>query len=694
MSIDQKPKLLSVLDGQKAERPPVWFMRQAGRYLPEYRAVRATEPTFIDFCLNPEKAAEVTLQPMRRFPYDAAIVFADILLIPQALGQKVWFEAGEGPKLGELPSIESMRDLTGQAGQALGAVGETLSRVRSALEPERTLIGFAGAPWTVATYMIEGGSSDRSGARTFAYQNAEKLDALIQVLVDATIDYLAMQAASGAQVLKLFESWAEGLSEPLFDRLVTKPHTAIIEGLRAKGVTTPIIGFPRGAGTLVEAYARLAPVQGVALDTQASAALGQSIQKTKTIQGALDPLLLRAGGDALLARVDQLLEQWGQGPTSSTWVTASCPTRRSPMSRRCWPGSPASDDPGREEAQDRRRPVQSGRARRAGRGAAVPVQPVPRQGDHRPAGAAALSDRRPDRRNARQARQGKLRLMGGGSPLLPETEKQARALEADLAARFPDAETRCFIAMRYWKPLTDQTAKAVKAFAPDEVVLLPLYPQYSTTTTGSSLKAWKRAYRKGPGRVSTVCCYPVNEDLVQAHADLIKAAYDKAGRPGPARLLFSAHGLPEKVILAGDPYQQQIEATAAAVAARLGEGWDWRVTYQSRVGPMKWIGPSTEDEIRAASQQGLALVVTPIAFVSEHIETLVELDHEYRQVAFEAGCPVYVRVPALGVTPGFIGGLGRAIQGVLGAPERLVTACAWRCGGDRTQCPNKQGACA
>jgi ferrochelatase len=285
-------------------------------------------------------------------------------------------------------------------------------------------------------------------------------------------------------------------------------------------------------------------------------------------------------------------------------------------------------------------------------------------------------------------------LMGGGSPLLPETEKQARALEADLAARFPDAEARCFIAMRYWKPLTDQTAKAVKAFAPDEVVLLPLYPQYSSTTTGSSLKAWERAYRKGPGRVSTVCCYPTNEALVQAHADLIRAAYDKAGRPGPARLLFSAHGLPEKVILGGDPYQQQIEATAAAVAARLGEGWDWRVTYQSRVGPMKWIGPSTEDEIRDASRQGLALVVTPIAFVSEHIETLVELDHEYRDVAIEAGCPAYVRVAALGVAPGFVDGLGRAIESVLAASDRLVTACAWRCGGDRTQCPNKQGAAA
>jgi ferrochelatase len=283
-------------------------------------------------------------------------------------------------------------------------------------------------------------------------------------------------------------------------------------------------------------------------------------------------------------------------------------------------------------------------------------------------------------------------LMDGGSPLLPETEKQARALEADLAARFPEDETRCFVAMRYWKPLTDQAAKAVKAFAPDEVVLLPLYPQFSSTTTGSSLKAWKRAYRKGPGRVSTVCCYPTDEDFIQAHADLIKAAYDKAGRPGPARLLFSAHGLPEKVIEAGDPYQRQVEATAAAVAAELGEGWDWRVTYQSRVGPMKWIGPSTEDEIEAASAQGLALVVTPIAFVSEHIETLVELDHEYREVAFGAGCPVYIRVPALGVAPGFIRGLGRIVQDALASAAPVAAACAWRCGGDRIQCPNQQGA--
>lgn len=309
-----RPNLLRVLDGETLERPPIWFMRQAGRYLPEYRALRAKAPDFIAFCLNPQMAAEATLQPMRRFPFDAAIVFADILLIPGALGQKVWFEAGEGPRLGPLPDIEALRDEIEASTGRLAAVGETLSLVRAALEPERALIGFAGAPWTVATYMIEGRSSDRTGARTFAYQHPQTLDALIEVLVEATARYLVMQAKAGAQVLKLFESWAEQLPEDQFERLVIRPHTAIVEKVRAAGVTAPIIGFPRGAGALVEGYAARTPVQGVALDTQASAQLGLTVQKTKAIQGALDPLLLRAGGAALDGRVEQLLEQWGGGP--------------------------------------------------------------------------------------------------------------------------------------------------------------------------------------------------------------------------------------------------------------------------------------------------------------------------------------------------------------------------------------------
>jgi uroporphyrinogen decarboxylase len=303
------------LAGETLDRPPIWFMRQAGRSLPEYHALRATTTDFISFCFDPEKAAEATMQPMRRFPMDAAIVFADILLIPQALGQKVWFEAGEGPRLGELPPIGALRDAVEGSTAKLANIGETLSRVRAQLEPERTLIGFAGAPWTVATYMLEGRGSQREAARTYAYQHPEELDALLDVLVESTARYLVMQAKAGAQALQLFESWAEGLAEDVFERIVVEPHKRIVEKVRAAGVDVPFIGFPRGCGALVENYAGKVPVQAVGLDTQASAAMGRRIQAGgKTIQGALDNLLLLSGGPALDARVDALLEQWNGGP--------------------------------------------------------------------------------------------------------------------------------------------------------------------------------------------------------------------------------------------------------------------------------------------------------------------------------------------------------------------------------------------
>jgi uroporphyrinogen decarboxylase len=313
--MSETPRLLRALAGETLDRPPIWLMRQAGRSLPEYRELRTRASDFIAFCHNPEMAAEATLQPMRRFPLDAAIVFADILLIPRALGQQVWFETGEGPRLGELPDIARMADEVEASTGRLSEIGETLARVRAELEPERALIGFAGGPWTVATYMIEGRGSDRSGARTFAYDHPEKLDALLDVLVDSTARYLIMQAKSGAQALKIFESWAEGLAEDVFERIVIRPHRAIVEKVRAAGVTVPFIGFPRGAGALVDNYAVDVPVNAVALDTQASAALGRRLQAGgKTIQGALDNLLLRAGGPALDARVEQLLSQWSGGP--------------------------------------------------------------------------------------------------------------------------------------------------------------------------------------------------------------------------------------------------------------------------------------------------------------------------------------------------------------------------------------------
>jgi uroporphyrinogen decarboxylase len=310
-----QPRLLRALAGETLERPPVWFMRQAGRSLPEYRALRSRALDFIAFCHDPEMAAEATLQPMRRFPLDAAIVFADILLIPRALGQKVWFEAGEGPRLGDLPPLEALAGEVEASTERLSSIGETLSRVRAALEPDRALIGFAGGPWTVATYMIEGRGSDRSGARAYAYRNPEALDALLAVLVESTARYLMMQARSGAQALKLFESWAEGLAEDVFERIVIGPHKAIIQKVRAAGIDVPFIGFPRGAGALVEKYAAEVPVQAVALDTQAPAALGQRLQaRGKTIQGALDNLLLREGGPGLDARVETLMNQWSSGP--------------------------------------------------------------------------------------------------------------------------------------------------------------------------------------------------------------------------------------------------------------------------------------------------------------------------------------------------------------------------------------------
>jgi ferrochelatase len=292
------------------------------------------------------------------------------------------------------------------------------------------------------------------------------------------------------------------------------------------------------------------------------------------------------------------------------------------------------------------------------------------------------------REKAAQANYG---LMGGASPLLPETERQAAALEAALAAHAPDSDIQVFIAMRYWKPFSAETARRVADFAPDDIILAPLYPQYSTTTTASSLKAWAAAYR-GKGRVRTICCYPDTPSFVEAHAAAARRTWEAAGKPEGIRLLFSAHGLPDRVVERGDPYQAQVEATAAATAARLPELSDWRVCYQSRVGPLKWIGPSTEHEIRAAGAEGLGVLISPIAFVSEHVETLVELDHDYAATARSAGCEPYLRVPALGVEAGFIQGLAAGVLAALARPDGVAPQGPWRCPARFTGCALKGAA--
>ena len=252
-------------------------------------------------------------------------------------------------------------------------------------------------------------------------------------------------------------------------------------------------------------------------------------------------------------------------------------------------------------------------------------------------------------------------LMGGGSPLLPESRKQAAALSSALAARLPGDEVRAFIAMRYWSPLSETTAVEVAAWGPDEIVLLPLYPQFSTTTTQSSLKRWAEVYA-GSGASRTVCCYPEAAGWIEAQAEGVNAKLNEAG-DRPVRVLFSAHGIPESLIARkGDPYQEQIESTCAAIAARLGLAErDWSICYQSRVGPMKWLGPSTPEAIEQAAEDGVGVVVAPVAFVSEHIETLVELDIEYAELAHGLGVAPYLRAPTVSVAAPFIQTLADAV---------------------------------
>ena len=311
-----KKLLLQVLAGETVSPPPVWLMRQAGRYLAEYREVRSRAKNFIDFCFSPDLAAEVTLQPIHRFGFDAAILFADILLVPIALGRKVWFVTGEGPKLEPFDPLNFEELRLDQTEAVMAPIGETLKRVVPQLPDTTTMIGFAGSPWTVATYMIEGGGSkDRFKARVAAWEHPEAFDAMMDRIADVTAEYLVMQANCGAEVLKLFDSWAEGLPEPLFERVIIRPTKRIIDAVRAKGIDVPIIGFPRGAGTLYPRYARETGVTAIAIDTAVDPAWIQSVlPEGMPVQGHLDPAALRAGGAALDGEVDRLLDSWAGRP--------------------------------------------------------------------------------------------------------------------------------------------------------------------------------------------------------------------------------------------------------------------------------------------------------------------------------------------------------------------------------------------
>ncbi len=310
--------MLRTLRGDQPSRPPIWLMRQAGRYLPEYRATRAEAGSFLDLCYNPDLATEVTLQPIRRFGFDAAILFADILLVPQALGQKLWFVEGEGPRLEPVESREDLGRLkrTEDIHETLEPVYETVRRLSGALPRETTLIGFAGAPWTVATYMVAGrGGLDQAPARKWLYSESEGFAKLIDLLTEATIAYLLRQIEAGAEVVKVFDSWAGALAPDQFQKYAVEPARRITVAIKAIHPDVPVIGFPRGAGAGYAGFAKATGVDAVALDTSVPEEWARdALQSDSAVQGNLDPILLITGGDALVRRAERLIEILGDGP--------------------------------------------------------------------------------------------------------------------------------------------------------------------------------------------------------------------------------------------------------------------------------------------------------------------------------------------------------------------------------------------
>jgi uroporphyrinogen decarboxylase len=307
---------LEVLSGRRQPIPPVWMMRQAGRYLPEYRELRAKAGGFLDLCFTPEYAAEVTLQPIRRFSFDAAIIFSDILVVPHALGRSVRFEAGEGPRLDPLDTPEKVAKLAAHADfKKLEPVFEALRRVRRELDPKTALIGFCGAPWTVATYMVAGqGTADQAPARLMAYRHADAFADIVDVLVENSIQYLLGQLRAGADALQIFDTWAGVLPPREFARWSVEPTRRIVEGVRKEVPGAKIIGFPRGAGALLPGYVEATGVDAVSIDWTAEPSLvRERVQNRVAIQGNLDPQVLIAGGAALDRAVDDVLSNYAGG---------------------------------------------------------------------------------------------------------------------------------------------------------------------------------------------------------------------------------------------------------------------------------------------------------------------------------------------------------------------------------------------
>lgn len=315
MSAPATKKLLNVLRGNQEAVPPVWLMRQAGRYLPEYRALRAEKGGFLELAYDSDAASEITLQPIRRFGFDGAILFSDILVIPHAMGQDLWFETGEGPRLAPRLAESHLEDFT-PAPERLNPVIETVRKVAASLPAETTFLGFAGSPWTVATYMVHGqGSKDHSEARRMAHAEPERFGRLISAIIDATVDYLSAQIDAGVDAVQLFDSWAGSLSPAQFEKWVIAPNAEIVRRLKARHPDTPIIGFPKGAGGKLAAYAAGTGVDALGLDETVDPHwANRELPKGLPVQGNLDPLALIAGGVVLEDAVSNILSAFADRP--------------------------------------------------------------------------------------------------------------------------------------------------------------------------------------------------------------------------------------------------------------------------------------------------------------------------------------------------------------------------------------------
>lgn len=307
--------LLQVLHGQKPAQTPIWLMRQAGRYLPEYRALRAQKGGFLELCYDAEAAAEVTIQPIERFGFDGAILFSDILIVPHAMGQNLWFEAGEGPRLAPKMLDTALSSLTA-APEHFEAIYATVRRVAERLDDKTTFMGFAGSPWTIATYMVNGqGSKDQATTRRYAYQDEQAFGELINAIIDNTVTYLLGQVAAGVDAVQLFDSWAGTLSPAQFEKWVIEPNAKIISRLREVHPDLPIIGFPKGAGAKLIAYARDTGANAIGLDETVDPAwANEHLPKGLPVQGNLDPLALISGGAALESAVANILDIFSDRP--------------------------------------------------------------------------------------------------------------------------------------------------------------------------------------------------------------------------------------------------------------------------------------------------------------------------------------------------------------------------------------------